>query len=372
MELHTGVFGAPGGADVAVTCEVTGDWADLSGVPGGASAWAHGGVAATLSGEVLGFHAGWLVVFDRRGAVQRLAATDLVEGHGLAAVVEEDEELVWVCDPGFAFTCTGDWEDEGLAALFGKGIRQESGAPRVVKMRLDGGIVFELPLPSDAVSYAPTAVVVDDERFGGTGDVWVADGYGQGVVHRFDASGRHVSAISGETGAGRFDCPHALLLDRRAPWTPELYVTERGNSRVQVYDLEGRYLRSFGEGALNSPSALARWGDLLVVAELFGRLAAFDTDERFVGYLGASPDAEVDAERGWPARPGWPNHLAADGRATPPPVVPGTFTAPHSLAVDADGALYVSEWLLGGRYHQLIRHDARSGGAPGASERTRP
>ena len=102
---------------------------------------------------------------------------------------------------------------------------------------------------------------------------------------------------------------------------------------MQVYDLEGRYLRSFGEGVLNSPSALVRWGDLLVVAELFGRLAVFD-----------------DFDRGWPARP---NDLSAEGRATPPAAGAGGFTSPHSLAVDAGGNLYVSEWLLGGRYHKV-------------------
>jgi hypothetical protein len=31
----------------------------------------------------------------------------------------------------------------------------------------------------------------------------------------------------------------------------------------------------------------------------------------------------------------------------------GVFNSPHSLAVDADGNLYVSEWLIGGRYTKL-------------------
>jgi hypothetical protein len=40
-----------------------------------------------------------------------------------------------------------------------------------------------------------------------------------------------------------------------------------------------------------------------------------------------------------------------DGRATfPQPARPDRLNSPHSVAVDADGNLFVSEWLLGGRY----------------------
>ena len=100
----------------------------------------------------------------------------------------------------------------------------------------------------------------------GIGSSWAHGGLvasPAGGVIGFDSSGRYVSALSGEEGAGRFDCPHALLVDGRRATIPKLYITDRGNRRVQVYDLEGQYLRSFGDGVLNSPSALVRWGELL-------------------------------------------------------------------------------------------------------------
>ena len=120
---------------------------------------------------------------------------------------------------------------------------------------------------------------------------------------------------------------------------------------MQVYDLEGGHLRTIGESFLNSPSGFAQWGDLLVVAELYSRLAALDQEDNFVGYIGADPSS---VEEGWPERPGWPNTLGPDGRAEAPPSAnPGRFNSPHSLAVDLDGNLYVSEWLIGGRYTKL-------------------
>jgi hypothetical protein len=227
-------------------------------------------------------------------------------------------------------------------------------------MALDGEIRFELPIPSAASSlgpgimgpYCPCGSAVDEERLGGSGDVWVADGYGSSLVHRFDKHGEHLFTLTGEEGAGRFLCPHAVFLDRRGKKIPELYIADRENRRVQVFDLQGRFRRVLGETFLSSPSGFALWGDLLVIAELYGRLAVLDPDDSLVGYIGGDPNG-TDGQN-WPERPGWPNSLDDDGRvmpACPPPG--GRFNSPHSVAVDSDGDLYVSEWMIGGGYSKL-------------------
>ena len=57
---------------------------------------------------------------------------------------------------------------------------------------------------------------------------------------------------------------------------------------------------------------------------------------------------------GWPQRPGWPNALSNDARAVRATLSDSyEFNSPHSLATDTDGNLYVSEWLVGGRYTKL-------------------
>ena len=73
------------------------------------------------------------------------------------------------------------------------------------------------------------------------------------------------------------------------------------DARVQVYDTEGHWLRTAGDGFLNSPSAFVTDGPNIVVGELFARLAVVDTDDRLVGYLGEDGQARQ--------RPGWPNGL---------------------------------------------------------------
>jgi hypothetical protein len=87
MEQRTGLdVAATGYGEALGACEVRGDWADLSAVPGIGSSWAHGGLAATLGGGVIGFHAGQLVTFDRQGLVDQVVSTELIEGHGLTLV----------------------------------------------------------------------------------------------------------------------------------------------------------------------------------------------------------------------------------------------------------------------------------------------
>ena len=340
--------------------DVTFDWADLSAVPEALSSWAHNGIVVSRAGELIGFHAGQLVTFDRSGRVSRSVKPGLTEGHGITLVREGDDEFLWVSDPGFFFEIGLDDGDEEWVPVFGKGVRVESRPPRVVKMSLDGEILSELPTPRREPEstpgmmgdYCPCGTAVDEERFGGNGDIWVADGYGSSLVHRFDKHGKLRLTLTGEEGGGRFLCPHAVFIDRRGGKTPELYIADRENKRVQVYNLQGRYVRTFGDTFLNSPSGFAVSGDLLVIAELYSRLAVLTLEDNFVDYVGSSESARTGV--GWPDRPGWPNALSSDARVERAHLpAPNEFNSPHSLATDTDGNLYVSEWLIGGRYTKL-------------------
>ncbi|MDI9897410.1 hypothetical protein QM797_22050 [Rhodococcus sp. IEGM 1381] len=334
--------------------EVDSDWADLSAVPGADKAFAHHGIAFTATGELVGFHAGQLVVIDSGGSVVSIAETELTEGHGVTVVREGDRDLVWIADPGFAIACGHGAGSPKLPPFFGAGLDVTRTPGRVVQMTIAGEIVRSLPTPvavtDDApgpyAPYAPTAVAVDETRFGGRGDIWVADGYGSNVVHRFDSAGQHIATLTGSEGAGRFDCPHSVFVDRRPGKSPELYVTDRGNARIAVYDLEGRFSRLVGEEFLDSPSGIAMWAGALAVVELNGRLTLLGEDDRLVGHVGDNPDAK--------GRPGWPNALG-EGRVAqrPTELVAGRFNSPHAVAVDAHDRLVVAEWVIGGRYSSV-------------------
>jgi hypothetical protein len=318
------------------------DWAHLDEVPGSADAFAHHGLAITRTGEVIGFHARQLVTFDRAGHVATMSEPGLFEAHQITLVRDGDEERIWVADPGI---CLHRKPDGNV----GNGLEIVGGPGRAVMMSLAGEILMEAPRPPlpHGVAYMPTSVAVDERERGGNGEVWVADGYGSSLVHRYDEGGGLQLTLDGESGAGRFDCPHAIFIDRRGT-EPVLYVADRGNARVQVFDLDGGFLRSFGEGELTSPSSFAVCDDLLLVAELQARLALFDADDVFIEYVG--DNIEVASE------PGWPNSLDADANAVRPTRLrPGRFNSPHAIAVDPDGSVFVAEWLIGGRYTKLTR-----------------
>ena len=119
-------------------------------------------------------------------------------------------------------------------------------------------------------------------------------------------------------------------------------------ARVQVYDMEGGFKRAFGADFLTTPSGFVTYGDLMVIAELRARLAITDIDDNLVTYLGDNQQV-CDVE-------GWPNNMGDGGNIVPTGLLEtGKFNSPHGLAVDADGNLYVAEWLIGGRVTKLDR-----------------
>jgi hypothetical protein len=189
-------------------------------------------------------------------------------------------------------------------------------------------------------------VTVFQQGQGGNDDIWIADGYGQNLVHRYSKEGDYLGSINGSEGtAGAFSCPHAVFVDTRKD-VPELYIADRTNRRIQVYDLEGTFKRSFGADFLTSPSAFAVAGDRMFVAELRARVTILDASDRLVGYLGEN-EAVCAVE-------GWPNMKDSRGQTVRPGhLAPGKFNSPHGIAVDSRGDVYVVEWLIGGRYTKL-------------------
>lgn len=300
------------------------DWAELPQAPLG---WMHSGIAIVDGGVVVA-HPGepTLLSYDAEGSLRETTPLDgLLEPHGFEPLAGG----MWIGDVGFKRRARGpEFENERAVG-------------RVVRIDDSGARVGELADPRGG--WSPTAIAVVEE----TGDVWVADGYGENLVHRFDAEGRCVRTLTGEDGAGRFDCPHGVVVSRRRG-SPELYVSDRANGRIQVFDPEGNFLRVVGEGVVVTPTDLAIVGDELALTDFTqARVTILDADDRLVEHVGANPDAA--------ARDGWPNARDEAGDLVRPPLEPGKFNSPHTLVADGAGNLYVTEWLLGGRLTKLAR-----------------
>jgi hypothetical protein len=320
------------------------DWAKIPPTHSARTGWAHHGIVVTKGGEVITFHQSdrAALVLGGGGGLVRFWQTDLSEGHGITLVTEGGKEKLWIADVGTKRMSEFNYEYPTADPL-------PSG--QVVKMDLDGRVTMRLPKPDfegySKTRYAPTSVAVDEESRGGSGDIWVTDGYGLNLLHRFNSKGEYQSTIDGTDGAGRFSTPHSVFIDRRKR-DPELYVADRSNKRVQVFDLEGRFKRAFGSDFLTSPSGFAVHGGQLFIAELRARVAVLDIDDRLVGYLGEN-EAVCDTD-------GWPNKKQSDGRIVRTDGLGvGKFNSPHGIATDTAGNVYVAEWLIGGRIVKLVR-----------------
>ncbi|MCL5998238.1 MAG: hypothetical protein M1546_19625 [Chloroflexi bacterium] len=295
------------------------DWARIPDTPSGRENGRTHGVVVTAAGNIMVFNQAdpAVLTFDRDGKLLHTWGNRFSGAHGMTLVQEGDAEYLWLTDQG---------------------------SREVVKTTLDGQTVMNLERPDLPVyqkaNYSPTWVAVNEERHGGNGDIWVTDGYGSNYVHRYDKTGRYLNSINGEEGkTGPFSCPHGIWIDTRKS-QPELYIADRSNHRIQVYDPEGIYKRAFGADLFTSPDGFVTHGEYLMVPELFARLTILDADDKLVCHLGTNED--VVKEKGWPNLPKEMIH-------------PGKFNSPHGMAADAQGNLYVVEWIVGGRITKLVK-----------------
>jgi sugar lactone lactonase YvrE len=176
------------------------------------------------------------------------------------------------------------------------------------------------------------------------GEIFVADGYGNNRIVHFDREGRFVKSW-GELGSrrGMFSLPHSIAADSIG----RLYVADRNNARIQVFDQAGR--------------CLDEWRDLLVP----WHIVVTEGDEIYA--CGSSPMR-------WSVLPipgllvGIPPKdqlvmvFAPDGRVKrlwsfPKGQKPGELDWVHAVAVDRQGNLYLGD-IQGKRAQRFLRAEA--------------
>ena len=75
-----------------------------------------------------------------------------------------------------------------------------------------------------------------------TGEIFVADGYGNSSVHHFSASGNHIGSFgSPGSSAGEFRVPHSV----RVSVEGRIYVADRENNRVQIFSPDGEFIEEW-------------------------------------------------------------------------------------------------------------------------------
>jgi DNA-binding beta-propeller fold protein YncE len=133
----------------------------------------------------------------------------------------------------------------------------------VFKMNAEGRIQMVLGAPGRATDWHPAGHLrcfnePNDVAFGPQGEIYVSQGHGKGesLVHKFSPNGDHIKTWGGEgTAAGQFNQPHSVVVNAKGL----LYVADRSNQRIQVFDADGNYLRESSHPG--TPCGLCLCGD---------------------------------------------------------------------------------------------------------------
>ena len=92
----------------------------------------------------------------------------------------------------------------------------------------------------------PTDVAWDAQ-----GNIYVADGYGNSRIAKFDPNGKYLKSWGSRgSGPGQFNIPHTMAIDAQGL----VYVGDRANNRIQVFDAEGTFKAQFVN--VGAPSAI--------------------------------------------------------------------------------------------------------------------
>ena len=240
-------------------------------------------VAADARGNVYVFHRGPhpIIELDAKGKFIRSWGDGLfVNPHGLRF---DREGNLWAVDNGAHIVAKLDRRGRVSMLLGRHGVKGET----------------------EDLFNAPT-----DVGFASNGDIFVSDGYGNSRVVKYSKEGRFLKAWGKKgTAPGEFDLPHTVVVDKQ----DRVYVGDRQNYRVQIFDANGKFLNEWKHVGSPWGLALAPDGNLFMADGWNDRVLKLDPQGKILGVLGG------------PGR------------------LPGQFRFVHHLSLGPGGELYVGE-----------------------------
>jgi sugar lactone lactonase YvrE len=160
----------------------------------------------------------------------------------------------------------------------------------VTKMDPEGEVLLTLGVKGQAGDWneaANTRLLNEptDLSFGAAGEIFVLVGHGRGEprVLKFDSAGTLMTSWGGPgTGPSQFDTPHSIVVDNDGL----VYVADRQNRRVQIFDGGGTYIKEWAYKGLPCGLYIAPDQQLYMVSGFAGEILRLDENGKAIGATG--------------------------------------------------------------------------------------
>lgn len=152
----------------------------------------------------------------------------------------------------------------------------------------------------------PTGVALNS-----SGEIYIADGYGNAKIHKFTPDGKLLFSWGEPGGApGQFRLPHNIWIDKQE----RIWISDRENSRIQIFNSRGEFITEWTD-VIRPTDIFIDDEETVFVSELCLRVSIFTIDGKLLVRWGNEGKDKETA----------------------------LFHAPHAIAVDSRGDLYVGE-----------------------------
>ncbi len=180
------------------------------------------------NGPAYGAGAAQLLEFNADGRFLREIGHNLYAWSFAHSVKVDKDDNIWVADKGSDMVIKFDPEGR-IAMVFGR--KQEASDEGTAPLKHP-----KPPLPPVDGMFRQVTDMAGDAA----GNTYVSDGYINSRIAKVDKNGNWLKSW-GEPGdqPGQFNNPHSIALDASG----QVYVADRGNRRIQVFDGEGKFLR---------------------------------------------------------------------------------------------------------------------------------
>ena len=244
-----------------------------------------------------------LILHGETGEViEQWGAGTFVMPHGLTI---DDKDNIWLTDVGLHQVFKFDPAGNLLMTAGERGV----------------------PGEDEAHFNMPTDVAIAQD-----GSFYVSDGYVNSRITKFSEDGVYLTSWGTKgASAGQFDVPHSIALDSQG----HIYVADRGNARIQIFDENGQFIKEWKNRSLGRPWA--------VRIDATGNIFVIDGGDQNEFWPDRARVLKLDAEG---------NVLASFGSYGKEP---GQFIWPHTIAIGPDGALYVGEVATGMRIQKFVK-----------------